>query len=72
VGGKQNFLIVSNSGDFQVVFNGAEPIVRNKWFNALRELGRVGVLKGLQSGSWRLLTILAIVVVARSKLLQDS
>jgi hypothetical protein len=70
VGGKQNFLIVSNNGDFQVVFNGAEPIVHIKWFNALGEHRRVGVLKGLESGSWCLLAILAIVVIfAHSKLL---
>jgi hypothetical protein len=71
VGSKQDFLIVFDTGDFQVVFNGAEPIVRIKWFNALGEHGRVGVLESLQSGPWHLLAIPAIVdvVVARSKLL---
>jgi hypothetical protein len=47
-----------------------KPIVCIKGFNALGEHGRVGVLDGLESGSWCLLAITAIVVVvARSKLL---
>jgi hypothetical protein len=70
VGSKQDFFIVSNTGDFQVVFNDAEPIVRIKRFNALGEHGWVGVLEGLELGPWRLLAIPGIVVVVgRSKLL---
>jgi hypothetical protein len=73
VGSKHDFFIVSNTGDFQVVFNGVEPIVRIKRFNALGEHGRVGVLEGLELGPWRLLAIPGIVVVVgHSKLLKDN
>jgi hypothetical protein len=74
VGSKQDFLIVSDTSDIQVVFNGAEPTVRIKRFNALGEHGRVGVLEGLESGPWRLfaipaIVVIVVVVVACSKLL---
>jgi hypothetical protein len=71
VGSKQDFFIVSDTGDFQVVLNSAKPIVRVKRFDALGEHRRVGVLEGFELGSWRLLAIpgIVVVVVGRSKLL---
>jgi hypothetical protein len=45
VSGEDNFLIVSHSSDFQVVFNGAEPIICVEGSGTLGEHGWVGVLE---------------------------
>jgi hypothetical protein len=45
VSGEKNFLVISYRGDFKVVFNGAEPIIRVEGSDTLGEHGRVGILK---------------------------
>jgi hypothetical protein len=45
VSGKKNFLLFSHSGDFKVVLDGAEPVVRVEGSGALGEHGWVSVLE---------------------------
>ena len=59
---KANLLILTNSSNLQVVFNGAEPVVRIKRCSALGEHGWVGILEVPQLGPWCFFTIPTIVV----------
>jgi hypothetical protein len=45
MGGEKNFFLLSHGSDFQVVLDGAEPIIRVEGSGTLREHGWVGVLK---------------------------
>ena len=43
--GQRDFFLVADTGDQQVVVDGAEPVVRIKWLDTLGKQGWVGVLK---------------------------
>jgi hypothetical protein len=61
--GKQNLLIIADSGNLQVVLNGAKPIIGVEGFSALGEDRWVGALEILQLGAGVSISIPAIIVV---------
>ena len=66
VGGEQHLLIIADSGDLQVVLNGAKPIIGIKGSSALGENRWVGALEIFQLGAWVSISVLAIIVVGVS------
>jgi hypothetical protein len=66
MGGEQDLLIVADSGNLQVVLDGAKPIIGVEGFSALGEDGWIGALEILQLGAGVSITIPAIIVVGVS------
>ena len=63
VSGKGDFFFIANTGDQQVVLDGAEPVIRIKWLDTLGKERWVGVLKVSQLGARFLVIVVVIVVV---------
>src|SRR3954462_1400370 len=63
MGCKGNLIPIVHTGNQQVVFNGAEPVVRIKGLNALGENRWVGVLKIPQLGAGSFIIVVIVVVV---------
>ena len=75
VGGLEDFLIVANRSNFQVVLNCAKPIIGFQWVSSLGKGGWIGLLKVTQSRPLISTFIVAIVVIGAKvsgKLMQGS
>jgi hypothetical protein len=66
VGGVKNLLIFANSGDFQIVFHSAKPIIGIQRFFSLGESWRVGVLETSQLGAGFPISITISIVISSS------
>jgi hypothetical protein len=69
VGGVENLLILANSGDFQIVFHSAKPVIDIQRLFILGESWRIGVLETPQLGSGFTMPIaIAITIIIPSSM----
>jgi hypothetical protein len=77
MGGKQYLVIVSDSGNFQIIANSVESVIGFQGFSEFGEHRGIGVLEGLQQGLGLFIPIPALVMMVvlgghLSKLLKGS